>query len=140
MTQIGFDCFSRWQPEYSCEVVATNPQFCTQESCESACRPQQVQGFDMIGMQNSCNGGYISTPYAFSPQECGRRCNEDMDNCKYFMWDSDKGEQNSEFIVDSNCIMFTDIPYNCTEMITSYPATHGSVMYKKIDTPNPSGI
>jgi hypothetical protein len=140
MTVIGYDCFSGWEPEYSCEIVATNPQFCSRESCEQACRPQQVPGFEIIGQQNSCNGGYYSTPYARSPQECAQRCNADLSNCQYFMWDSHKGQENSEFVVDSNCIMFTDVPYACNEMITSYPATRGSVMYKKIDAPNPSGM
>jgi hypothetical protein len=122
-------------------MVHSPGQYATEDECIRQCQPQQVPGFEIIGMENSCNGGYLSEGRANSPEECAHYCNKDLfGNCTHFMWDSSKERQNPQFVVDNNCILFTDIPYNCTEMIHTYPASLGSVMYRKSSIPNPSGL
>ena len=138
---VGYDCYRKYQPNYACQMVNAPGEYGTKAECIQGCQPPQVPGFEIVGMENSCNGGYISEWRANNPEECAHYCNKDFfGNCRYFMWDSTKQRQNPQFIVDDNCILFTDIPYSCTEMITTYPASLGSVMYKKIDTPSPSGL
>lgn len=127
---IGYNCYRKWQPNYACQIVNAPGEFPTHQECVNYCQPQQVPGYDIVAMEKSCNGRYISEHRANNPQQCAEYCNKDFfGNCRYFMWDSTKEERNPEFITDSNCILFTDIPYNCTEIINTYPASLGSVLY-----------
>ena len=138
---LSYNCYRRWQPNYACQMVNGIGEYRTKEECINQCQPQQVPGFEIIGMENSCNGGYFSEHRAETPQQCAAYCNQDtFGDCRYFMWDSTKEKQNPEFIVDDNCIIFTNIPHDCTEMITTYPASLGSIMYKNIDYLSPSGL
>ena len=140
MSRIGWNCYRKWQPNALCLPVNYPGEHETESGCYQECLPPSVPGFEIIGMGNSCNGCYITQQKAYTPEQCAYYCNKDMHGCKYFMWDSTKQKQDSTFIMDDNCIIFSDIPKDCTEMITTYPATIGSIMYMKSEAPGPSGV
>lgn len=131
MNQYGWKCYRKWQPNYFCNMVSCYDGHPSHAQCNEYCRPPNVPDFDLIGMTTSCQGSYVSEPRATNPQQCAAYCNKEINGCQYFMWDSTKSEQDSTFITDSNCIMFTEMPDGCMPLSMEYPATNGSLLYKK---------